>query len=75
MLQTAWRTVLPRLPTDPGAGAAHGSSHALRHGSHEKDTLCPDLPQGVVDAVRLEGGHHFDGDYRGLGRLILEKAR
>ena len=44
-------------------------------GSDEKDSLCPalvDLPW--VKQVVLRGGHHFDGDYRELARLVLEAA-
>lgn len=44
-------------------------------GSREGDTLCPDLPAGLADVARLEGGHHFDGDFRGLARLILDHVK
>lgn len=70
-------------------GAAHDASYKLLpevvklegrpmlciYGTREGDTLCPDLPAGLAEVVRLEGGHHFDGDYRGLVRLILERVR
>jgi type IV secretory pathway VirJ component len=45
------------------------------YGTHEHDTLCPDLPADLADVVRLTGGHHFDGDYRGLARLILDHVK
>ena len=45
------------------------------YGSKENDTLCPLLPSGLAEVVRLEGGHHFDGDYRGLTRLILDHVK
>jgi type IV secretory pathway VirJ component len=45
------------------------------YGSKERDTLCPDLPAGLADVVELGGGHHFDGDYRGLARLVLEHVK
>jgi len=45
------------------------------YGTKEHDTLCPDLPPELADVVRLEGGHHFDGDYRGLARLILDHMK
>jgi len=41
------------------------------YGSKEHDTLCPDLPPALADVVRLDGGHHFGGDFRGLAHLIL----
>jgi type IV secretory pathway VirJ component len=45
------------------------------YGDREHDTLCPDLPPTIADVVRLAGGHHFDGDYRGLARLILDHVK
>jgi type IV secretory pathway VirJ component len=45
-------------------------------GSDEKDSLCPhleDLPW--VRQALLAGGHHFDGDYRNIARLVLDAAR
>ncbi len=70
-------------------GAAHEATYQLLpelqklegrpmlciYGVKEGDTLCPDLPTGLAEVVRLEGGHHFDGDYRGLARLILERLK
>lgn len=51
------------------------AGHAMLcvYGAKEQDTLCPELPSSLVETVRLEGGHHFDGDYRGLARLILDR--
>lgn len=45
------------------------------YGTREGDTLCPDLPPGLAEVVRIEGGHHFDGDFRGLARMILDRVR
>jgi type IV secretory pathway VirJ component len=45
------------------------------YGTREGDTLCPDLPAGLAQVVRIEGGHHFDGDFRGLARLILDHVK
>ena len=45
------------------------------YGSEEQDTLCPKLDPHKVTIVKLKGGHHFDGDYPGLARLILAAAR
>lgn len=41
-------------------------------GAEEADSLCPRLDPAVARIVTLPGGHHFDGDYAGLARLILE---
>jgi type IV secretory pathway VirJ component len=42
-------------------------------GAGDKDSLCADLPVGTGIA-ELTGGHHFDGDYDGLARLMLKFA-
>ncbi|CAJ0687130.1 AcvB/VirJ family lysyl-phosphatidylglycerol hydrolase [Ralstonia mannitolilytica] len=45
------------------------------YGKDEKDSNCPALDPKQVQLVRLPGGHHFDGDYAKLARIILEGAR
>jgi type IV secretory pathway VirJ component len=41
-------------------------------GSGDQDSLCADFPAGTPGTVELSGGHHFDGDYDGLARMILK---
>ncbi|HTV79673.1 MAG TPA: AcvB/VirJ family lysyl-phosphatidylglycerol hydrolase [Steroidobacteraceae bacterium] len=43
-------------------------------GTGDKDSLCSDFAPGTPGIVELAGGHHFDGDYDGLARLILKFA-
>ncbi len=45
------------------------------HGAQESDSLCPQLSAEVATTVELAGGHHFGGDYEGIGRRILDEAR
>jgi type IV secretory pathway VirJ component len=45
------------------------------YGDQEDDSLCPKLDAGKVTVVKLKGGHHFDGNYAGLAKTILEAAR
>jgi type IV secretory pathway VirJ component len=45
------------------------------YGTKEGDTLCPDLPAGLADVVEIKGGHHFDGDFHGLARLIMSHVK
>jgi type IV secretory pathway VirJ component len=33
--------------------------------------LCRDAALAGVEIIRTRGGHHFDGDYRGLAERIL----
>ena len=43
------------------------------YGTEEDDSICPRLPAGgSAKAVKMAGGHHFDGDYDGLAKIILD---
>jgi type IV secretory pathway VirJ component len=44
-------------------------------GADEKDSLCPHLGElPSVKRIVLPGGHHFDGGYREIARMVLEAA-
>ena len=45
------------------------------YGQDESDSLCPKLDPKKFDVVKVKGGHHFDGDYAGLARVILGAAK
>ena len=45
------------------------------YGADEEDTACPDLTGQGIAVIRMPGGHHFGGDYKTLGRRILEGLR
>ncbi len=42
------------------------------YGQEEDDSLCPSLDPKKIRLIKLPGGHHFDGDYDHLARLILD---
>lgn len=44
------------------------------YGEDETDSLCPGVASTQVQAMKLQGGHHFDGDYRHLAELIVAAA-
>jgi type IV secretory pathway VirJ component len=44
------------------------------YGDGDKDSLCPKLDPNRIRVVKLPGGHHFNGDYAGLARVILGMA-
>ena len=44
------------------------------YGDGDQDSLCPKLDPAKVRVVKLPGGHHFNGDYAGLARVILSMA-
>lgn len=52
-----------------------GTAVLCVYGEDESDSLCPRLDARRVDIVKLKGGHHFDGNYDALARIILASAR
>ncbi|MBI5039982.1 MAG: virulence factor family protein [Gammaproteobacteria bacterium] len=45
------------------------------YGAEEDDSLCPQADSAAISVRKLPGGHHFNGDYQTLTRIILETAR
>jgi type IV secretory pathway VirJ component len=62
---------LPILPEYQQMSRAHT---LCVFGAGDKDSLCADLPTGTAGILGLPGGHHFDGDYEGLARVVLKFA-
>jgi type IV secretory pathway VirJ component len=44
------------------------------YGEDEDDSLCPQIKTRTFKAMRLPGGHHFDGDYEKLAKVIMDAA-
>lgn len=63
------------LPTLPEVERMSGARVECIYGEDESDSLCPKLDPKRVLAVRRKGGHHFDGDYAGLARAILDAVQ
>ncbi|MDC8013619.1 AcvB/VirJ family lysyl-phosphatidylglycerol hydrolase [Tahibacter soli] len=40
------------------------------HGADEDDSICRTLDTKSATPLQLPGGHHYDGDYEGLGKLV-----
>ena len=61
-------------PTAPEL--AKGSSVKLLciHGTKEKGSLCPQLPAEIATNIAIEGGHHFDYDFKALGERIFRAS-
>jgi type IV secretory pathway VirJ component len=45
------------------------------YGEDESGSLCPQLPAGTAQVVKVQGGHHFGGDYEQLAKVLLGYAR
>ena len=59
------------LPIRPEADKLPPGMTLCLYGAGEKDSLCPKLTAGNVEARQLPGGHHFDGAYDELATIIL----
>jgi type IV secretory pathway VirJ component len=58
----------------PAVEALKGLPMTCIYGDKERLDICPTLPATTIRQVRLHGGHHFDGDYVGLGEAVLRAA-
>ncbi|WP_449466340.1 virulence factor family protein [Stenotrophomonas humi] len=45
------------------------------YGEDDDGALCPQLPPGSAQIVKLPGDHHFEGDYAALARVILQQLK
>ena len=62
------------LPTVPEIERMSTARVLCLHGREERDSPCPALRGAGVHVVAIDGGHHFNGDYGGVVRQILEFA-
>jgi len=58
----------------PAVEALKGLPMTCIYGDKERQDICPALSADTIRQVKLPGGHHFDGDYSGLGRAVLNAA-
>ena len=62
------------LPVLPELEKLRGKRIVCMYGEEEKDTLCTKVNPPLADVIRLTGGHHFDGSYDVLAKIILREA-
>ena len=62
------------LPVLPQLQALDWTRGLCIYGEDEEESLCPDLAKLGIAVHRVPGDHHFDGDYPGVGDLILKAA-
>lgn len=63
------------LPTKPALAKIDPGLIQCFQGREDGDGICGDLAKNGIEVQMTEGGHHFDGDYERLARLIVEGAR
>ncbi len=60
------------LAVRPELAKLAGLKRLCIHGEEEEDASCPKLTDLGVIAEKMPGDHHFDEDYPGIARRILE---
>ncbi len=68
------RPTADSYPVAPAVQALKGLPMTCIYGDKERLDICPSLPAATIRQVRLRGGHHFNGDYAGLGEAVLRAA-
>ena len=63
------------LPTLPEVARLNGVHVLCIYGRGERDSACRMVDTTAVRSVERDGGHHFDGDYRALGVLVVNALR
>lgn len=62
------------VPVAPEVAKMKGVRALCVYGEDDDDTMCTKPEARALEVIKLQGGHHFDGDYDSLARLILARA-
>jgi len=69
---TGWLGVHhPGLPVVPDLERLRGLPMVCIYGEADDESVCPSLPRGLARVVKLDGGHHFGGDFAAVAGLVL----
>jgi type IV secretory pathway VirJ component len=60
------------LPVPPELTRLRGTPMLCVYGTDETDSACRDADASLLTRVARDGAHHFDKDYAGLARLVLD---
>jgi type IV secretory pathway VirJ component len=63
------------VPVAPELVKMSGVRTLCVYGEDDDESMCIQPEAKPLQTVKLKGGHHFDGDYPNLARLILARAR
>lgn len=63
------------LPIAPEVRKLPAARTLCVYGEDDDDALCPKLPAGTAQVVKLPGDHHFEGDYATLAKVILQRLQ
>ena len=60
------------LPIAPEIARLPPGKTLCLYGEDDDDALCPSLPAGNAQVIKLPGDHHFKGDYDRLAQTLLD---
>lgn len=60
------------LPVPPELERLRGTRMLCIYGEDETDSACKAADPALITRVGLAGAHHFDGDYPGLARIVMD---
>jgi type IV secretory pathway VirJ component len=60
------------LPIAPEVARLPPGKTLCLYGEDDDDALCPALPAGNAQVIKLPGDHHFKGDYDRLAQTLLD---
>jgi type IV secretory pathway VirJ component len=63
------------VPVAPEVAKMTGVRALCVYGEEDDESMCIQPEAKALQVIKLKGGHHFDGDYSSLARLILARAR
>jgi type IV secretory pathway VirJ component len=63
------------VPVAPEVAKMSGVRALCVYGEDDDETMCTQPEAKALQVIKLDGGHHFDGDYASLARLILARAK
>lgn len=70
-----WVSESDGLPIAPEIATLPAVDALCLYGADDAESACPLFARDRMRAIKLEGGHHFDGDYDHLAQLILRAAK
>jgi type IV secretory pathway VirJ component len=59
-------------PVEPALQAMPARLIQCFYGAAERETDCPSLKATGAEVIKMEGSHHFGGDYAGIAHRILD---
>jgi type IV secretory pathway VirJ component len=62
------------VPVAPELTKMTGVRALCVYGEDDDESMCIQPEAKSLQVIKLQGGHHFDGDYPSLARLILARA-